>query len=180
MLPISVAVIVVSLIAIGLLAREAMRDDDGLPDVPDDPSVTAFWYEVGRPLLTESRDLTPRVLADINDGQTCRPSEEIHSAACPELPARYRDYARAYRELAARAAAEPAPAATSAEEWWTAQIDAWGVFADDLERMAGIGDAGFGDAEWDSLRPLPSTAALTEAEELLPPMLNEVGPAPGS
>ncbi|GMU42013.1 MAG: hypothetical protein AMXMBFR23_28790 [Chloroflexota bacterium] len=178
-LPIFVAVILISAVAIFLALRGQFGGEPDPADVPADASVTAFWLETGGPMLREARDAGPEQVTDINDGQTCRPSEQVQAERCPSLPARYEEHALFFERLAGRARnAPPAPAGTSAEPWWTKQIEAWDAQAADFRRMAEIGRAGFADADWAPViaGTMDGVRLQSEAEVLLGSMLLAVEP----
>lgn len=175
LLPFFVAVIVISLIVIAITIMNALEDEDGLPDVKSDPAITAFWVSEAGPLLNESRLYAPDRVQHVNDGQSCRPTEEVKGVNCGDLPEFYRGYARGYERFAERARGMNPPSGTSAEEWWNKQIDAWEAFVDDYERFAAAAVAGYQDEEWAKVLSEQQGPSLqSEAELLLAAMLPEV------
>lgn len=148
--PLSVAVIVISLIAIWRLSGGLFDDDDGLVDLPSepDPEITAFWLESGSDLLTDWYATSPLIVQDIALGRDCLQSEEFKPVGCPDLPARFQGYRVALEALMARAEALERPPDSTADEWLTSLISAWAELEESLGVYAQLALAGYQDEPW--------------------------------
>ena len=179
--PLSVAVIVISVIAIWRLSGGLFGGDDGLVDLPNepDPEITAFWVESGSDLLTDWYATSPLIVQDIALGRDCLQSEEFKPADCPDLPERFQGYRVALDALAVRAEALERPADSTADEWLLSLVSAWSELEASLGVYAQLALAGFQDEPWlehqeryrEEVIPL-----LTEAEFARARMLAEVEP----
>lgn len=170
MLPIFVALIAISVVVI-VSTLGGWFEDDGGSAVEADPAITAFWVNEGGPLLQESRTFAPDMPQHVNDGQSCRPSEEIQGINCDDLPDLYESYAQSYEQFAATARSYSPPEGLAAD-WWDQQIEAWDAFAEDLRGLREAAVNGYGDEEWaEAVSAQRGSDLQSEAELLLAKML---------
>jgi hypothetical protein len=181
--PLSVAVIVISLIAIWRLSGGLFDDGPGgsILEVEGeaDPEITAFWVDSGRELLTDWRMTSPSIVQDIATGSDCLPSVEFKAVACPDLPERYQGYRVALEALIARAAELERPSDSSADEWLTKLAAAWRALEESLGVYADVGLAGYAEEPWLEQQARyreEVIAGFDEAEFALARMLSEVDP----
>ncbi len=175
--PLSVAVIAISAIAIWQLSS-GLFDDEPSPREPV-PEITAFWTESGRDLLTDWRTTSPDIVQDLATGVDCFPDVEIMAAVCPDLPEHYDGYRLRVQALIARADGLATPADSTAEEWLTELTEAWTNLDAALATYAQIGRDGYDRSAWEAEQASyreQVIASFDEGEFALARMLIEVDP----
>ena len=177
--PLSVAVIAISVVAIWQLSSGLFDNDSTSTPSEPDQEITAFWVDSGRDLLTDWRNTSPEIVQDIATGRDCLQGEEFTAAVCPDLPQHYQDYRLRLGALVDRAAGLAPPPDSSAEEWLARMVSAWTALDSSLRTYAQLGRDGYERQPWldhqasyrDEVVP-----GFTEAEFALARMLGEVDP----